>query len=180
MSSLSPRERDLAKCEDMRIHAERACAFLLAFSRLVVDCDPGLGSDRCHEQGAIRRLALSSADERATKYPLAHGVDHQCADAVRFLSAHMDLDVGEERSHACSHAVATRRSRQSSCFTEALYEPRQGSQAIGNPLACAPTSWPFRWPSLWSEKGKDRMGMHDRCIEPWGRGACSWIRDLTQ
>jgi len=28
MSALDPRERDLVKCEDMRIHAERACEFL--------------------------------------------------------------------------------------------------------------------------------------------------------
>lgn len=28
MSPLDPRERDLVKCEDMRIHAEKACEFL--------------------------------------------------------------------------------------------------------------------------------------------------------
>lgn len=28
MNALDPRERDLVKCEDMRIHAERACEFL--------------------------------------------------------------------------------------------------------------------------------------------------------
>ncbi len=28
MSAHDPRERDLVKCEDMRIHAERACEYL--------------------------------------------------------------------------------------------------------------------------------------------------------
>lgn len=28
MSALDPRERDLVKCEDMRLHAERACGYL--------------------------------------------------------------------------------------------------------------------------------------------------------
>jgi len=28
MSAPDPRERDLVKCEDMRIHAERACEYL--------------------------------------------------------------------------------------------------------------------------------------------------------
>lgn len=28
MGALDPRERDLVKCEDMRLHAERACEFL--------------------------------------------------------------------------------------------------------------------------------------------------------
>ena len=33
MSAVDPRERDLVKCEDMRIHAERALEFLGSRSR---------------------------------------------------------------------------------------------------------------------------------------------------
>lgn len=72
MSTLSPKERDLVKCEDMRIHAERACKYLGSTSveQLLVDDMLQAALIRCVEVvGEAARFVSESTRRRAPEIP---------------------------------------------------------------------------------------------------------------
>lgn len=84
MSALSPRERDLVKCEDMRIYAERARQFLAAHSLEEFRADEMAQAAviRCVEViGEAARLVSDDARERAPEipWPLITGMRHVLA-----------------------------------------------------------------------------------------------------
>ncbi len=69
MSALDPRQRDLVKCEDMRIWAERARTFLASRSLEEFRADPMLQAAvvRCVEViGEAARLVSEDTRRRAT------------------------------------------------------------------------------------------------------------------
>ena len=72
MSALDPRERDLVKCEDMRIHAERAQQFLANRTLEVFSHDEMAQAAviRCVEViGEAARLVSDSTRGRAQEVP---------------------------------------------------------------------------------------------------------------
>ena len=72
MSAVDPRERDLVKCEDMRIHAERALEFLGLRSREAFLADKMLQDAviRCVEVvGEAARLVSEDTRGRAPDIP---------------------------------------------------------------------------------------------------------------
>lgn len=84
MSALDPRERDLVKCEDMRIHAERACAFMgeLSLGEFLDEELIQAAVIRCVEVvGEAARLVSDEARSRAPEipWPLIVGMRHVLA-----------------------------------------------------------------------------------------------------
>ena len=84
MSAPDPRERDLVKCEDMRIHAERAVKFLGGRSLRDFVADPMLQDAviRCVEViGEAARLVSEETRRRAPDIPwgLITGMRHVLA-----------------------------------------------------------------------------------------------------
>ena len=72
MSALSPRERDLVKCEDMRIHAERARQFLgtRSLEEFLADEMVQAAVIRCVEViGEAARLISNDTRKRAPEIP---------------------------------------------------------------------------------------------------------------
>ena len=72
MSALSPRERDLVKCEDMRIHAERARQFLgtRSLDEFLADEMVQAAVIRCVEViGEAARLISNDTRKRAPEIP---------------------------------------------------------------------------------------------------------------
>ena len=72
MSALDPRQRDLVKCEDMRIWAERARTFLASCSLEEFRADPMLQAAvvRCVEViGEAARLVSEDTRRRAPEIP---------------------------------------------------------------------------------------------------------------
>jgi uncharacterized protein with HEPN domain len=81
MSAIDPRERDLVKCEDMRIHAERARQFLAArsFEEFLADEMVQAAVIRCVEViGEAARLVSEDTRLRAPEIPwrLITGMRH--------------------------------------------------------------------------------------------------------
>ena len=81
MSPLSPRERDLTKCEDMRIHAERVCGFLGA--RLLDDFRSPISNHPDGEHSTITLERLSSFIEGDRPFAailddILATMDHHC------------------------------------------------------------------------------------------------------
>jgi len=69
-----PRRRDLVKCEDMRLYAERACAFLAgrAFAEYAADDMLQAAVTRCVEViGEAARLVSTPTRRRAGEIPWA-------------------------------------------------------------------------------------------------------------
>ena len=84
MSAFDPRERDLVKCEDMRIHAERALRFLGAHSLEEFKANEMVQAAviRCVEIiGEAARLVSEKARVRAPEipWPLITGMRHVLA-----------------------------------------------------------------------------------------------------
>ena len=84
MSAFDPRERDLVKCEDMRIHAERALRFLGAHSLEEFKADEMVQAAviRCVEIiGEAARLVSEKTRVRAPEipWPLITGMRHVLA-----------------------------------------------------------------------------------------------------
>jgi len=84
MSALDPRERDLVKCEDMRIHAERACEFLgeRTLDEFLGDQLIQAAVIRCVEViGEAARLVSEETRQRAPEipWPLIVGMRHVLA-----------------------------------------------------------------------------------------------------
>jgi uncharacterized protein with HEPN domain len=84
MSALDPRERDLVKCEDMRIHAERAREFLgqRTLDEFLDDQLVQAAVVRCVEViGEAARLVSEQTRERAPEipWPLIVGMRHVLA-----------------------------------------------------------------------------------------------------
>ena len=84
MSALDPRERDLGKCEDMRIHAGRARQFLgtRSLEEFLVDEMAQAAVIRCVEViGEAARLVSEPTRQRAPEipWPLITGMRHVLA-----------------------------------------------------------------------------------------------------
>ncbi|TVQ50511.1 MAG: DUF86 domain-containing protein [Phycisphaerales bacterium] len=84
MSALDPRERDLVKCEDMRIHAERACEYLgdRTLEEFLDDHLIQAAVIRCVEViGEAARLVSEDTRRRAPDipWPLIVGMRHVLA-----------------------------------------------------------------------------------------------------
>ena len=84
MSALDPRERDLVKCEDMRIHAKRAQQFLgmRSLDEFVTDEMMQAAIVRCLEViGEAARLVSEQTRKRASEipWPLVIGMRHVLA-----------------------------------------------------------------------------------------------------
>ncbi|MBX3372613.1 MAG: DUF86 domain-containing protein [Phycisphaeraceae bacterium] len=84
MSALDPRERDLVKCEDMRIHAERACEYLgeRTLEEFLEDDLVQAAVIRCIEVvGEAARLVSDEARRRSPSipWPLIVGMRHVLA-----------------------------------------------------------------------------------------------------
>ena len=84
MSAPDPRERDLVKCEDMRIHAERACEYLgeRTLDEFLEDHLIQAAVIRCLEViGKAARLVSDDTRERAPQIPwhLIVGMRHVLA-----------------------------------------------------------------------------------------------------
>ncbi len=84
MSARDPRERDLVKCEDMRIHAERACRFVGGHSldSFAKDELTQTAAIRCIEViGEAARLVSEETRKRAPQipWPLIIGMRHVLA-----------------------------------------------------------------------------------------------------
>jgi uncharacterized protein with HEPN domain len=84
MSAFDPRERDLVKCEDMRIHAERARKFVgkHALESFLKDEMTLAAVIRCIEViGEAARLVSEETRKRAPKipWPLITGMRHVLA-----------------------------------------------------------------------------------------------------
>lgn len=84
MSALDPRERDLVKCEDMRIHAERAREFLgeRTLDEFLQDQLVQAAVIRCVEViGEAARLVSEDTRKRAPEipWPLITGMRHVLA-----------------------------------------------------------------------------------------------------
>jgi len=98
MTALDPRQRDLVKCEDMRIHAERACDYLGERS-----LDEFLGDHliqaaviRCVEViGEAARLVSEETRQRAPQIPwhLIVGMRHVLAHDYGEILAERIFDV---------------------------------------------------------------------------------------
>lgn len=84
MSALDPRRRNLVKCEDMRLHAERACQFLGTRSLKEFQADEMVQAAvvRCIEViGEAARLVSEETRKRAPgiPWPLVTGMRHVLA-----------------------------------------------------------------------------------------------------
>lgn len=84
MSTIDPRERDLVKCEDMRIHAERAVQYLgnRALADFLADSMLQSAIIRCVEViGEAARLVSEDTRRRAPQIPwsLMVGMRHVLA-----------------------------------------------------------------------------------------------------
>lgn len=84
MSALDPRERDLVKCEDMRIHAARARQFLgqRSLKEFLADEMAQAAVIRCVEViGEAARLVAEDTRKRAPEipWPLITGMRHVLA-----------------------------------------------------------------------------------------------------
>jgi uncharacterized protein with HEPN domain len=84
MSALDPRERDLVKCEDMRIHAERACEYLgeRTLEEFLDDHLIQAAVIRCVEViGEAARLVSEETRQRSPEipWPLIVGMRHVLA-----------------------------------------------------------------------------------------------------
>ena len=97
MSSLDPRERDLVKCEDMRIYAERAVQYLGSRTLAEFPADSMLqnASIRCIEViGEAARRFSEDTRRRAPRIPWSLMV------GMRHVLAHDYGAVDLERVHA--------------------------------------------------------------------------------
>jgi uncharacterized protein with HEPN domain len=84
MGALNPRERDLVKCEDMRLHAERARQFLgkRSLEEFLADEMAQAAIIRCIEViGEAARLVSEETRKRAPEipWPLVTGMRHVLA-----------------------------------------------------------------------------------------------------
>ena len=101
MSAADPRERDLVKCEDMRIHAERAVEFLGSRSRAEFLADK-MRQDaviRCVEVvGEAARLVSEDTRRRAPEIPwaLVTGMRHVLAHDYGAVDIEKVYDVVSE------------------------------------------------------------------------------------
>ncbi len=97
MCALDPRQRDLVKCEDMRLHAERAVAFLGRKTRDEFQADDMLQAAviRCVEVvGEAARQVSQDTRARAPEIPWSQVI------GMRNVLAHDYGVVDPERIHA--------------------------------------------------------------------------------